>query len=188
MMKLVKTSASPTLRPSEVEPLLLEVKDRASISSNTTLPYNEPDYEAALTFTLSEATRLTGQLRREQLQLRELSLTIRVDDFSEVGGSRRFTHPQFLNSIINAALEEIFRDLMGAAFKPVRQIRIAFWNLRRLDTQPTLWGKTEAERCAYSVARIDIADINPANRLIDILGYLINVIRAGKEDRWIAYF
>jgi len=128
------------------EPLLLEVKDRASISSNTTLPYNEPDYEAALTFTLSEATRLTGQLRREQLQLRELSLTIRFDDFSEVGGSRRFTHPQFLNSIINAALEEIFRDLMGAAFKPVRQIRIAFWNLRRLDTQPTLWGKTEAER------------------------------------------
>lgn len=128
------------------EPLLLEVKDRASISSNTTLPYNEPDYEAALTFTLSEATRLTGQLRREQLQLRELSLTIRFDDFSEVGGSRRFTHPQFQNSVINTALEEIFRDIMGAAYKPVRQIRIAFWNLRRLDTQPTLWGKTEAER------------------------------------------
>jgi len=28
-----------------------------------TLPYDEPDYEAALTFTLSEATRLVGQLR-----------------------------------------------------------------------------------------------------------------------------
>lgn len=42
------------------EPLLLEVKDRASISSNTTLPYDEPDYEAALTFALSEATRLVG--------------------------------------------------------------------------------------------------------------------------------
>src|SRR5580693_682705 len=128
------------------EPLLLKVKDRSSISSNTTLPYNEPDYEAALTFTLSEATRLTGQLRREQLQLRELSLTIRIDDFSEAGGTRRFTHPQFQNSVINTALEEIFRDLMAGAFKPVRQIRIAFWSLRRLDTQPTLWGKTEAER------------------------------------------
>jgi DNA polymerase-4 len=128
------------------EPLLLEVKDRSSISSNTTLPYNEPDYEAALTFTLSEATRLTGQLRREQLQLRELSLTIRFDDFTEAGGSRSFSHPQFRNSTINAALEGIFRDLMGSAFKPVRQIRIAYWNLRRLDTQPTLWGKTEAER------------------------------------------
>lgn len=128
------------------EPLMLEVKDRSSISSNTTLPYNEPDYEAALTFALSEATRLTGQLRREQLQLRELSLTIRFDDFSETGGGRRFTHPQFQNSIINTALEEIFRDMMSSAFKPVRQIRIAFWNLRRLDTQPTLWGTTNAER------------------------------------------
>ncbi|MGA3285401.1 MAG: DNA polymerase IV, partial [Verrucomicrobiota bacterium] len=46
------------------EPLLLQVKDRTTISSNTTLPYDEPDYEGALTFTLSEATRLVGQLRR----------------------------------------------------------------------------------------------------------------------------
>ena len=46
------------------EPLILNIKDRSSISSNTTLPYNEPDYEAALTFALSEATRLTGQLRQ----------------------------------------------------------------------------------------------------------------------------
>jgi DNA polymerase-4 len=128
------------------EPLILNIKDRSTISSNTTLPYNEPDYEAALTFTLSEATRLTGQLRREQLQLRELSLTIRFDDFSEVGNGHRFTHPQFQNSVINAALEGIFHDIMGAAYKPVRQIRIACWNLSRLDTQPTLWGKTEAER------------------------------------------
>jgi len=122
------------------------VKDRTTISSNTTLPYDEPDYEAALTFTLSEATRLVGQLRREQMQARELSLTIRFEDFSEVGGSHRFQHPQFQNSIINSALEEIFRDIMGGQFKPVRQIRIAFWNLARLDTQPTLWGRTNAER------------------------------------------
>ncbi len=128
------------------EPLLLEVKDRTTISSNTTLPYDEPDYEAALTFALSETTRLVGQLRREQLQAREMSLTIRFDDFSEAGGSHRFQHPQFLNSVINAALEEIFRDIMNGQFKPVRQIRIAFWNLARLDTQPTLWGRTDAER------------------------------------------
>jgi DNA polymerase-4 len=128
------------------EPLLLEVKDRTTISSNTTLPYDEPDYEAALTFALSETTRLVGQLRREQLQARELSLTIRFEDFSEVGGSHRFQHPQFQNSIINSALEEIFRDIMGGQFRPVRQIRIVFWNLARLDTQPTLWGRTDAER------------------------------------------
>ncbi len=128
------------------EPLLLEVKDRASISSNTTLPYDEPDYEAALTFALSETTRLVGQLRREQLQAREMSLTIRFKDFTEVGGSHRFQHPQFQNSVINAALEGIFREVMAGAVKPVRQIRISFWNLSRLDTQPTLWGTTHAER------------------------------------------
>ena len=128
------------------EPLLLEVKDRTTISSNTTLPDDEPDYEAALTFALSEATRLTGQLRREQLQAREMSLTIRFADFSEAGGGHRFREPQFLNSIINTALEGIFRDVMNGQVKPVRQIRIAFWNLARLDTQPTLWGRTGAER------------------------------------------
>ena len=128
------------------EPLLLEVKDRTTISSNTTLPYDEPDYEAALTFIFSEATRLVGQLRREQLQAREMSLAIRFNDFSEIGGSRRFREPQFLNSTINTALEEIYRDRMSTQFKPVRQIRIAFYNLARLDTQPTLWGRTHAER------------------------------------------
>ncbi len=128
------------------EPLLLEVKDRTTISSNTTLPYDEPDYEAALTFTLSEATRLVGQLRREQLQARELGLTIRFTDFNEVSGTHRFHAPQFQNSVINAALENVFREMMGKQFKPVRQIRIAFWNLARLDTQPTLWGRTHAER------------------------------------------
>jgi nucleotidyltransferase/DNA polymerase involved in DNA repair len=87
------------------EPLLLEVKDRTTISSNTTLPYNEPDYDAALTFALSETTRLVGQLRREQMQAREMSLTIRFDDFTEVGGSFRFRAPQFRNSVINAKLE-----------------------------------------------------------------------------------
>ena len=128
------------------EPLLLTVKDRTTISSNTTLPYNEPDYEAALTFALSETTRLVGQLRREQMQAREMSLMIRFDDFSEAGDSYRFREPQFLNSVINAKLEEIFREVMGRQFKSVRQIRIAFWNLERLDTQPTLWGRTPAER------------------------------------------
>ena len=128
------------------EPLLLEVKDRTTISSNTTLPYDEPDYEAALTFTLSEATRLVGQLRREQLQARELSLTIRFNDFSEVGGGHRFREPQFQNSSINAVLLAIFRRILGDQAKPVRQIRIAFWNLARLDTQTTLWGRTDAER------------------------------------------
>jgi len=130
------------------EPLILAVKDRTTISSSTTLPCDEPDYEAALTFTLSETTRLIGQLRREQLQARELGLTIRFNDFAEAGSGYRFRQPQFLNSVINAVLTELFRDLMSGQVKPVRQIRVSFSNLSRLDTHPTLWGSTDAERWA----------------------------------------
>lgn len=130
------------------EPLILKVQDRTTISSATTLPYDEPDYAAALTFALSEMTRLVGQLRREQLQARELALTIRFNDFTEVSGGYRFRIPQFLNSTINAVLEGIFTDIMSTQAKPVRQIRVALWNLQPLDTQPTLWGRTHAERWA----------------------------------------
>jgi len=128
------------------EPLLLEVKDRTTISSNTTLPFDEPDYEAALIFALSESTRMVGQLRREGLQARELSLAIRFTDFTESGASHRFAHPQFLNSTINATLEGLFDETMAGHAEPVRQIRLCFWNLKPLDTQPTLWGTTDAER------------------------------------------
>ena len=128
------------------EPLVLEIKDRTTISSSTTLPHDEPDYEAALTFMLSEATRLTGQLRQEKMQAREFSLAIRFKDFTEVGTSHRFKHPQFLNSVINEVLEQMYRDLMADQRLPVRQIRIAMYNLERLDTHPTLWGRTHEER------------------------------------------
>ena len=128
------------------EPLLLEATDRTTISSNTTLPTNEPDYEAGLTFVFSEATRLVGQLRREKLQAREVSLVIRFDDFSEKAASHRFTHAQFQNSIVNGVLESLFRAALRDAFKPIRQIRISFSNLSPLNTEPTLWGKTMAER------------------------------------------
>jgi hypothetical protein len=47
---------------------------------------------------------------------------------------------------MNFTLEAMFRKIMGNAFRPVRQIRIAMNNLSRLDTQPTLWGTPQAER------------------------------------------
>jgi DNA polymerase-4 len=125
------------------EPLVLEIKDRTTISSSTTLPYDEPDHEAALTFMLSEAT---GQLRREQMQAREFSVAVRFTDFTEVGTRHRFKHPQFLNSVINEVLEQMFREIMAYQERPVRQIRIAMYNLERLDTHPTLWGRTNEER------------------------------------------
>jgi len=77
---------------------------------------------------------------------REISLAIRFNDFTELATSHRYRHPQFLNSVINTTLEAMFREIMPHAFRPVRQIRIAMFNLERLDTQPTLWGTTDAER------------------------------------------
>ena len=47
---------------------------------------------------------------------------------------------------INTVLEQLFRELMNHAGKPVRQIRLIFGNLSRLETQPTLWGRAQAER------------------------------------------
>jgi len=91
---------------------------------------------------VSEATRLTGQLRREQLQARELSLTIRFENFSEVGGS-------IASSIAISKLRHQRRA--GRHFprsdvranQTRRQIHIAFWNLagstssRRSGAAPT---------------------------------------------------
>jgi hypothetical protein len=80
------------------------------------------------------------------LQAREMSLTIRFTDFTESGARHRFNHPQFRNSTINTVLEGLFDEVMVGYAQPVRQIRICFSNLKPLDTQPTLWGTTEAER------------------------------------------
>ena len=52
--------------------------------------------------------------------------------------------------VINQTFEQMFREIMEKAFRPVRQIRIAMFNLERLDTQPTLWGTTAAERWGCS--------------------------------------
>ena len=74
------------------EPLILVVKDRATNSSSATLPHDEQDYEAALMFTLSESIRPVGQLRREVMPAREISLAIRFNDFTELGTSHRYQH------------------------------------------------------------------------------------------------
>ena len=95
---------------------------------------------------LSESTRLTGQLRREKMQAREFSVAVRFTNFTEVGTSHRFKHPQFLNSVINEVMEQMFRGIMAGQWLPVRQIRIAMFNLEKLDTHPTLWGRTHEER------------------------------------------
>ena len=128
------------------EPVAVKGKDRTTISSSTTLPVDEPDYESGLLFLLSEATRLIGQLRREGLQTRELFVSIRFSDFDRTGNQHQFRHPQFRNSVINEVVERLYWDAMRGAHKAIRQICVGFSNLQRFDTQSTLWGRTDAER------------------------------------------
>ena len=63
---------------------------------------------------------------REQMQAREFSLGIRFNNFTEVGTSFRFKHPQFLNSVINQVLEQMFREIMPPIETPTRCARLIF--------------------------------------------------------------
>ena len=111
------------------EPLLLEVKDRTTISSNTTLPYDEPDYEAALTFALSETTAAHRPVAPRTIA----GARIVPDD-----PLRRFFRGRRTASFQPSAVSEFrpqhrargnFSRPHGRRCKPVRQIRIAMWSL-----------------------------------------------------------
>jgi len=75
-----------------------------------------------------------------------LFVSIRFSDFERTGSQHRFQHPQFRNSVINEVMERLYWEAMRGAHKAIRQIGLGFSNLQRLDTQPALWGSTDAER------------------------------------------
>ena len=83
-------------------------------------------------------------LDRNQLWI--CSLNFRGGKVLSIVKVELFDGRKSIEAVINTTLEAMFRDCMQNAFRPVRQIRIAMFNLERLDTQPTLWGKTDAER------------------------------------------
>ena len=127
-------------------PLVIENKDRTTISSSTTLPKDEPDYEAVLTFVHSETLKLIGQLRQENMQPKELQLAIRFFDFSEESCSFKLQHPSFQNSIIGGIFEEMYWNLLSGQSKSIRQVRLVMQNLSPIDIQPSLWGRSLDER------------------------------------------
>jgi len=129
-----------------VEPIEVKEQSRTTISSSTTLPVDEPDYNAGLIFLLSEASRLTGQIRREGLQVRELFVSIRFNDFQRVSSKHRFKHPQFRNTVINDIMEKLYWKAMLGGKKSIRQICLVFSSLQQLEDQPMLWGATDIER------------------------------------------
>jgi len=67
------------------ETLEPEFKPRTTISSATTLPRDEPNYDNALLFLLDQAERLSTTFFRENLKARGMSVYVRFNDFSDVG-------------------------------------------------------------------------------------------------------
>jgi len=62
---------------------------------------------------------LTGQLRREQMQVREFSLAVRFNDFTEVGTSHRFrkryskfTWRRYFVTVPLTAIQPLVRNLI----------------------------------------------------------------------------
>jgi nucleotidyltransferase/DNA polymerase involved in DNA repair len=67
------------------ETLEPEFKPRTTISSATTLPRDEPNYQNALLFLLDQAERVSTTFFRENLKARRMSVYVRFNDFTDVG-------------------------------------------------------------------------------------------------------
>ncbi len=113
---------------------------RSCISSATTLPYDEPDYEAALLFLLDQTERVITTFFRENLKAREMSVFVRFRDLEGVGRNVRFPAAQFEPREIDPVVERVFRELVAGQRQPIRQVCIHFCNFEPLDLQPDLFG------------------------------------------------
>jgi DNA polymerase-4 len=113
---------------------------RTCISNNTTLTRDEPDYEKALLFLQTQTEKALLTLLREGLKAWEMSVAVRFNDFSEESSLTRFETPQFGLSSINFAVERLFNRCVRNQLLPVRQVRVAFWNLVPLNLEPDLFG------------------------------------------------
>lgn len=122
------------------ERLALANKPRTCIGSSTTLPYDEPDYESALTFLQEQTERVITTFFRENLKAREMAVFVRFKDFSGRGASVKFAAPQFEPRVILPEVERLFRQLVAPETQPIRQVCIHFWNLAPLDLEPDLFG------------------------------------------------
>ena len=136
------------------EKLAPENDIRTCISNNTTLARDEPDYEKALLFLQTQAEKALLALFRENLKAWEMSVAVRFNDFSEESAQLKFVTPQFESSPVNRAVEYLFGHCVRGQSLPVRQVRIAFWNLAPLNLEPDLFGNPpELKRRDLDLAR-----------------------------------
>jgi len=122
------------------EKLLAEVRTRTLISRQKTFSFDVRDYRRVLQFGTVELKTLLAQLRREQLAPRELGVTVRFADFSEVSAKHRFRVAQERDEIIFAMFAAKFAECVAGQTKFVRQLRLSLWNLSPMAAQQTFWG------------------------------------------------
>jgi DNA polymerase-4 len=121
------------------ERLALADKPRTCIGSSTTLPYDEPDYDSALTFLQEQTERVITTFFRENLKAREMGVYIRFKDFTGGGRSVRFPAAVFEPKVILPEVERQFRQIVAPHEQPIRQVCVNFWNLQPLDLEPDLF-------------------------------------------------
>ncbi|MBM3860982.1 MAG: DNA polymerase IV [Verrucomicrobia bacterium] len=122
------------------ERLSLSNKPRTCIGSATTLPYDEPDYDAALLFLLDQTERVITTFVRENLKAHEMGVYLRFKERDGAGLGVRFAGAQFEPRVINAEVERIFWQLVAGRTEPIRQVCVNFWNMEPLNLEPDLFG------------------------------------------------
>jgi DNA polymerase-4 len=122
------------------ERLSLANKPRTCIGSATTLPYDEPDHEAALLFLLDQTERVVSTFVRENLKAHEMGVYIRFKERDGTGASLRFAGAQFEPRVINGEVERLFWQLVVGHTDPIRQVCVNFWHMEPLNLEPDLFG------------------------------------------------
>lgn len=115
-------------------------KSRTCIGSSTTLPYDEPDYDAALLFLLDQTERVITTFFRENLKANEMGVYIRFKGRDGDGVAVRFAGAQFEPKVINPILERLFFHVTAGRMEPIRQVCVNFWNMEPLNLEPDLFG------------------------------------------------
>ena len=121
------------------EKLLAEVRTRTMISRQKTFPFDVRDYRRVLQFGTVELKTLLAQLRREQLAPRELGVTVRFADFTEVSAKHRFRVAQERDEIIFAMFAAKFAECVAGQTKFVRQLRLSLSGLEPRPAQQILF-------------------------------------------------
>lgn len=121
------------------EKLLAEVRTRTMISRQKTFSFDVRDYCRVLQFGTRELKTLLAQLRREQLASRELGVTVRFADFSEVSAKHRFRVAQSRDEVLCDAFAARFAECVAGQSKFIRQLRLALSGLEPVTAQQSFW-------------------------------------------------